>query len=100
MQFSRCPGEKSSCRGAVGLGLAKDQNSVFDLKRGNASLQLILPTDKRNPCFTLYQSEDGRFIHVYYGLELLEVIPGDQDHPAYKMLVARLYNADVKVSAL
>lgn len=70
------------------------------MKQTNASLQLILPTDKRNPCFTLYQSEDERFIHVYYGLELLEVIPADQDHPAYKMLVARLYNARVKVSAL
>ncbi len=70
------------------------------MKQTNASLQLILPTDKRNPCFTLYRTEDERFIHVYYGLELLEVIPSDRAHFAYKMLVARLYNADVKVSAL
>ena len=35
--------------------------------------QLILPTDKRNPCFSLYVSEDERFIHVFYGLELFEV---------------------------
>jgi hypothetical protein len=65
-----------------------------------ASLQLILPTDKRNPCFTLYQTRDGRFLHVYYGLERLEVVPAAVDHPAYRMLVARLYNADVKVAAL
>lgn len=70
------------------------------MNQTTASLQLILPTDKRNPCFTLYLSRDQRFIHVYYGLERLEVIPADHDHPAYKMLVARLYNADVKVSAL
>jgi hypothetical protein len=65
-----------------------------------ATLQLILPTDKRNPCFTLYQTEDGQFIHVYYGVERLEVVPAAGNHPAYRMLVARLYNADVKVSAL
>lgn len=65
-----------------------------------ATLQLILPTDKRNPCFNLYLTEDGRSIHVYYGLERLEVVPAAANHPAYRMLVARLYNADVKVSAL
>jgi hypothetical protein len=65
----------------------------------NASLQLILPTDKRNPFFTVYQTEDGRFLHVYYGLEGMEVIPAAADHPARRMLVARLYNAEVKVSA-
>ena len=70
------------------------------MEQPNASLQLILPTDKRNPSFTVYQTEDGRFFHVYYGLERLEVIPAAADHPARRMLVARLYNAEVKVSAL
>jgi hypothetical protein len=70
------------------------------MEQPNASLQLILPTDKRNPCFTLYQTEDGRFLHVYYGLERLEIIPAAADHPAYRMLVARLYNAEVKVAVL
>ena len=70
------------------------------MEQPNASLQLILPTDKRNPCFTRYQTEDGRSLHVYYGLELLEVVPAAADHPAHRMLVARLYNADVKVAVL
>jgi len=70
------------------------------MEPSNASLQLILPTDKRNPCFTLYQTEDGQFIHVYYGLERLEILPADCTHPAYRMLVARLYNAEVKVAVL
>ena len=70
------------------------------MEQSNASLQLILPTDKRNPCFTLYLSEDERFIHVFYGLERLEVVPAQHEHPAYRMLVARLYNADLKVSTL
>jgi len=63
-------------------------------------LQLILPTDKRNPSFSLYLSADEQTIHVFYGLELLEVVPADREHVAYKMLVARLYNAGLRVRAL
>jgi len=61
---------------------------------------LILPTDKRNPCFSLYRSADHASIRVFYGLELLEVVPEDSGHPAFKMMVARLYNANVKLIAL
>ena len=64
------------------------------------ALQLILPTDKSNPSFSLYASADGRFLHVYYGLELLEVLPVDRAHPAYRLLVARLYNAGLRVQTL
>jgi DNA-binding transcriptional regulator YiaG len=39
-------------------------------------------------------------LHVYYGAELLEVVPEDRRHPAFKLLVARLYNAGVKGVAL
>ena len=62
--------------------------------------QLILPTDKRNPCFSLYLSEDRLSINVFYGLELLEVVPGDPEHPAYKMMVGRLANAKVRLATL
>lgn len=62
--------------------------------------QLILPTDKRNPCFSLYLSEDERFIHVFYGLELFEIVPDDHEHMGFKMMVGRLYNAGVKVTTL
>ena len=37
-------------------------------------LQLILPTDKRNPSLSLYLSADERAIHVFYGLELLVAV--------------------------
>jgi len=41
--------------------------------------QLILGTDKRNPLFTVYveeeEQDDQERLHVYYGLELLEVCP-------------------------
>lgn len=62
--------------------------------------QLILPTDKRNPCFSLYLSEDHQSIRVFYGLELLEVVPDDPEHPAFKMMVGRLANAKVRLATL
>ena len=65
-----------------------------------APLQLILPTDKRNPSFSLYLTADEQAIHVFYGLELLEVVPADREHVAYKLLVARLYNAGLRVRTL
>jgi hypothetical protein len=65
-----------------------------------SALQLILPTDKRNPAFTLWQHPSELNIHVYYGLELMEVVPGDPQHAQYKLLVANLYNAGLKVRVL
>jgi hypothetical protein len=64
--------------------------------------QLILGTDKRNPLFTVYAHEEGEEeqLHVYYGLELLEVVPAERDDPNFKMLVGRLYNAGLKLGVL
>lgn len=62
--------------------------------------QLILPTDKRNPCFSLYATEDGTSIQVYYGVELLEVVPDDPEHPTFKMMAGRLANAGVRIATL
>jgi len=64
--------------------------------------QLILGTDKRNPLFTVYiQEEDTEEqLHVYYGLELLEVVSADRNDPSFKMLVGRLHNASVSLRVL
>ena len=63
--------------------------------------QLILGTDKRNPLFTVYyQEEDQEQLHVYYGLELLEIVSADRNEPSFKMLVGRLYNAGVSLRVL
>jgi transposase len=64
--------------------------------------QLILGTDRRNPLFTVYAHEEGdqEELHVYYGLELLEVVPDDPENPNFKMLVGRLYNAGLKLGVL
>ena len=64
-------------------------------------LQPVLGTDKRNPIFSVCrQGGIAPSLHVYYGAELLEVVSEDRQHPAYKLLVARLYNAGVKGLAL
>ena len=59
--------------------------------------QLILGTDKRNPLFTVYHHEEGLRdqLHVYYGLELLEVVSAERNAPDFKMLVGQLSNAGV-----
>jgi len=64
-------------------------------------LQSLLGTDKRNPVFSVSR-RDGVVpqLHVYYGAELLEVVPEDRQHPAYKLLIGRLFNAGVKQLAL
>ena len=64
-------------------------------------LQPVLGTDKGNPIFSVYRQEGAApSLHVYYGAELLEVVPEDRRHPAFKLLIGRLYNAGVKGLAL
>jgi hypothetical protein len=65
-----------------------------------ATGQLVLGTDKRNPVFAVYQDDSGERLLVFYGFELLEIVNNDPDDPAFKLLLARLYNAKVKLSAL
>ena len=64
------------------------------------AMQLILGPDQRNPCFCLYVDAAEKEIHVYYGLEVLEVVPNDSRSPAYRLLGARLYNAGLRVRTL
>ena len=66
----------------------------------NTCGQLILGTDKRNPCLEVYQDESEKHLHVYYGFELLEVVPKDRESMPYKLLTAQLFNAGLKVKAL
>lgn len=61
-----------------------------------SGLQAILGTDKNNPMFAVYRDEQKRELHVYYGFELLEVVPDDKTSPRFKLMVAQLYNAGVK----
>jgi len=65
-----------------------------------ASSQLILGIDKRNPLFALYEDFDQEQLHVYYGFELLEIVPNQAQAPAFKLLGGRLFNAGLKVQSL
>ncbi len=53
-------------------------------------LQPLLGTDKRSPVFTVYRAEPAgpASLHVYYGAELLEVVPEDRRSPAFKLFLA------------
>ena len=62
--------------------------------------QLLLGTDKRNPVFAVYEDDAGERLLVFYGFELIEIVKNDSADPAFKLLLARLYNAKVKLSAL
>jgi hypothetical protein len=67
----------------------------------SALLQPVLGTDKRNPIFSVCrQPGPPPSLHVYYGTELLEVVPEDRGLPAFKLLVGRLFNARVKGKVL
>lgn len=62
--------------------------------------QLLLGTDKRNPVFAVYEDDSGERLLVFYGFELIEIVKNDSADPAFKLLLARLYNAKVKLGAL
>jgi len=49
---------------------------------------------------SLYQSAPDNLIHVYFGLELLEKVSSEREDINFKLMVARLYNAGVKVRAM
>src|SRR5436309_15531958 len=64
-------------------------------------LQPVLGTDKRNPIFSVCrQAGTPPSLHVYYGAELLEVMLEYRQHPAFNLLLTRLYNVGVKVYVL
>jgi transposase len=63
-------------------------------------LQSIIGIDKRNPLFTVYKETGKNEIHIYYGGLLHEVIEDKKDNPELKLMLARLYNAGVKVKSL
>ena len=63
----------------------------------SALLQPILGTDKRNPIFSVCrQAGAPPSLHVYYGAELLEVVPEEGRHAAFKLLVGRLFNTLIR----
>ena len=64
-------------------------------------LQKIIGVDKKNPVFTVWRDpESSGGIHVYFGTELMEVVPDDRNNPPFKLMIARLYLAGIKAKKL
>ncbi|MFT5133849.1 MAG: hypothetical protein ACI9SC_002322 [Gammaproteobacteria bacterium] len=64
--------------------------------------QEIIGTDnKKNSFFTVCRDpqQPGK-LWVYFGFALLEIVEDDREHPTFKLLLARLYNAGLKVETL
>jgi transposase len=65
------------------------------------NLQTIIGIDKNNPHFTVYRDTKRKEIIVYMGLALLETIPETgENNPQLKLLLARLFNANVNKGKL
>ena len=52
--------------------------------------QLILGADKRNPLLTVYHDGEHQQLLVYYGFEIIEIVPEDTQAGSYKLLLGRL----------
>lgn len=63
-------------------------------------LQQIIGTGKDNPVLTVCRNQDTQQLHVYFGFELLEIVPGDKKDTRFKLMVAHLYNAGVKTCTI
>lgn len=63
-------------------------------------LQQILGTNKKNRTFSVHKHSLTGHLHVYYGLELFEVVPDDKEDTRFKIMVAHLRNAGAKLSEL
>ena len=61
-------------------------------------LQQLFGVDKKNPVFTLWRNSENNptDIHLYFGTELMEVVPDDRNNPQWKLMIARLYLAGIK----
>ena len=52
-----------------------------------SSGQLILGADQRNPLLTVYHDEEHQQLRVYYGFEIIEIVPDDTQAGSYKLLM-------------
>lgn len=63
-------------------------------------LQPILGTSGKNKVFTVYQNQESDQYHVYYGLELYDVVPNDKEDIRFKLMMAHLHIVGVTLTAL
>ena len=54
-------------------------------------LQQILGTSGKNKIFSVHQNSDTLHYHVYYGLELFDIIPDNKKDTWFKLMVAHMH---------
>ncbi len=62
--------------------------------------QWILGADQHNPLLTVYHDEEHQQLRVYYGFEIIEIVPDDTQAGSYKLLLGRLDNSGLKLRSL
>lgn len=63
-------------------------------------LQPILGTSPKNMVFSVHQNRQTRQYHVYYGLELFDVVPNDKEDTRFKLMVAHMHIIGFTLTAL
>ncbi len=61
---------------------------------------LILGADLRNPLLTVCHDEEHHQLLVYYGFEIIKIVPNDTLARSHKMLLGRLDNSGLKLRSL
>ena len=63
-------------------------------------LQPIPGTSPKNMVFSVHQNRQTRQYHVYYGLELFDVVPNDKEDTRFKLMVAHMHIIGFTLTAL
>ena len=63
-------------------------------------LQQILGTNKKNRTFSVHKHSLTGNLHVYYGLDLFDVVPDDREDTRFKIMVAHLRNVGANLTEL
>ena len=63
-------------------------------------LQPILGTSPKNMVFSVHQNRQTQQYHVYYGLELFDVVPSDKEDTRFKLMVAHMHIIGFALTAL
>ena len=63
-------------------------------------LQPILGTSAKNLVFSVHQNQQTQQYHVYYGLELFDVVPSDKRDTRFKLMVAHMHMIGFTLTAL
>ncbi len=82
---------------------ASDRHSASKPARSGPlppSGQSILGADQRNPLLTVYHDEEHQQLRVYYGFEIIKIVPNDTLARSHKMLLGRLDNSGLKLCSL